>query len=132
MSVRDISPQEVQGIYLRCLLEPELLGRCCFVPEERLAQALIAVYAANKATQHHTYGEPQSIAAFDVTAGSEAADLDLVGLFEALGNLLYNCVSNSGHNFLPAEHEATVEAVRLGIGRKALEKLRQADKGVKA
>lgn len=35
MSARDIFPQEMQGICLHCLLEPELLHRWCFVPEER-------------------------------------------------------------------------------------------------
>ncbi len=119
MSVRDVSKEELQELYQRLLDEPGLLQTFGMVSEKSVAEALLSVYAANKAAQFLTYGDFQSFERFDVTAGKTAVKLTAEGLFEALGNLIYNCISNGGKCFLPTEQENLIMNLRFGLARKA-------------
>jgi hypothetical protein len=121
MSVRDISKEELQAIYRRCLNAGDVLRSYACLSPEQLAEALLCVHAANKAALAVTYGENVEIAPFDVTAGTAAADMNDRELFERLGNLCYNCVTNAGKCFLPPEQEQVILGVRLALARKALE-----------
>lgn len=121
MSVAGISPRELQAVYQNCLRVLPVWNR---PRPATLAEALRAVYAANRAAWYVQYGDALSMAAFEVTPDEPAERLDPAELFERIGNLEYNCWTNDGLSFLPREAEGVLEQVRLALGRQALERVR--------
>ena len=122
MSVRDIGKEEIKSLFGRLIQDRDLLRSCGISSEQQLAETLMSVYAANKAAQFLTYGEFQSFEAFDPKEKASPEKISDRELFEALGNLLYNCISNGGKCFLPPEQKNQIIAMRLALGRRAFQK----------
>lgn len=118
MSVAIIKPEELQAIYSRILGLPFKT----FVDEQKIREALASVFIANKAAIAMTYNE-------DVTITMELLEIEdsavfhreFLKLYEDIGLLLYNCITNGGRDFLPSRDRNVLRNIQEAIARNVLE-----------
>jgi len=118
MSVRRYSPAEIQALYADIL---GLRSRLLISAEAgELAVALRSAFIANRAALAMTYGKRVVIQEFDLAEAINPQP-DPKQVFEDIGLLLYNCISNGGRDFLPEQDRALLEGVRLAVARSLFE-----------
>ena len=123
MSVRRIDETEFQAVYASLTGREEVLAWAGVSPE-RLEEVLKTVDVANQAALAMMYGDAQGGKRLVLASGT-AKRLSDRELFELLGNMEYNCVTNAGKDFLPAEQWHVVNCLRLVLGRLGLERCTQ-------
>jgi len=84
------------------------------VYEEDIKLALRSAYIANRAALACTYGEAVKIEPMEELEGINI-HADVVQVFEDIGLLLYNCVSNSGRDFMPQRDKDVLEGINKAI-----------------
>jgi hypothetical protein len=84
------------------------------VREEDIKLALRSAYIANRAALACTYGDIVTIEPTEEPEGINP-HADMVQVFEDIGLLLYNCVSNDGRDFMPQRDKGVLESISTAI-----------------
>jgi len=113
MSVRPLGSEELDNLYGNLLDRPRIVEGAG-VSEAELREVLLTVRAANRAAYSITYGAEPRAEKLEFT-GEVTKRLTDRDLFELLGNLAYNCVSNGGKLFLPREQWEDMNRLRLAV-----------------
>jgi len=112
MSVSEYSFENIQQLYADIRAVTSWLP--IEVYEEDIKLALRSAYIANKAALACTYGEAVTIEPMEKLEGINI-HADVAQVFEDIGLLLYNCVSNDGRNFLPQRDKGVLESISRAI-----------------
>jgi len=115
VSVAKYSREELQRLYCEASGVLSSLTFCC-IEREKLAQAIRAAYYANRAAIGCTYNEEIGLKPFEIE-DNQALQADKKKVFEDIGLLMYNCISNGGRDFLPEQDRAVLQDVQKAIAR---------------
>lgn len=119
MSVILFSMEEFQELYSRIMGLPLDFSR----DSRELAVTLKAAFLANRAAFYMTYSrEPIKAEVFDFEETLTPNDGYHV-VWERIGSLFYNCVSNGGRDFLPEKDRSLLNQIRLQIADLSLREL---------
>ena len=112
MSVSEYSFERIQQLYadIRAVISGLLID----AREEDIKLALRSAYIANRAALACTYGDMVTIEPMEEPEGINP-HADMVQVFEDIGLLLYNCVSNSGRDFMPQKDKDVLESISKAI-----------------
>ena len=119
MSVAKYSREELQRLYCEASGVLSSLTFCC-IEREKLAQAIRAAYYANRAAIGCTYNEEIGLKPFEIE-DNQALQADKKKVFEDIGLLMYNCISNGGRDFLPREDREILEGFERSIAYSFIE-----------
>jgi len=136
VSVAKYSRDELQRLYCEASGVLSSLPLCC-IERERLAQAIRAAYYANRAAIACTYNEEIGLKPFEIEEActyneeiglkpfeiedNQALQADKKKVFEDIGLLMYNCVSNGGRDFLPRGDREILEGLERSIAYSFIE-----------
>ena len=119
MSVREYTAAETGQLYGDIVgLKSSML---LFEENRRVREVLRAAFVANKAALAMTYGAAIAVDVVNVPDGANA-NVDPAKVYDAIGLLQYNCVSNGGRDFLPAQDRAVLDGIRESIARHFIER----------
>ena len=112
MSVSEYSFEKIQQLYadIRAVVSGLLID----VREDDIKMALRSAYIANRAALACTHSEVVTIEPMEEPEGINL-NADMVQVFEDIGLLLYNCVSNSGRDFMPQRDKDVLESISKAI-----------------
>ncbi|MFW6106830.1 MAG: hypothetical protein ACOC8H_01580 [bacterium] len=114
MSVSEYSGAEVAKLYAGIL---GLKGRIVlFREDDEVREALGAAYVANRAAMAMTYGDVAKLESFGIP-DQPGGNVDPREVYDEIGLLMYNCISNGGRDFLPEQDRAVLQDVQKAIAR---------------
>jgi hypothetical protein len=129
MSVRPIMLEEIKEIMGR-ILGSRVMEWLNSEYNSEVKLALNAVLVANRNAALFTYGYTAQDMFGDEYQVKELNDLYALPkpanpgqLYDDLGNLLYNCISNGGTDFLPENYRDVIEGIRHQLARQMAHKL---------
>lgn len=118
MSVREYSGAEVAKLYAGIL---GLKGRIVlFREDDEVREALGAAYVANRAAMAMTYGDVAKLESFGIP-DQPGGNVDPREVYDEIGLLMYNCISNGGRDFLPREDREILEGFERSIAYSFIE-----------
>jgi len=119
VSVAKYSREKLQQLYSEACGILGSVPFCC-IDSEKLAGAIRAAYYANRAAMACTYNEEITVKPFGLE-NKTALQADKKDVFQKIGLLMYNCVSNAGRDFLPGEDRDILEGLQRSIAYSLIE-----------